>query len=256
MKVEVLLFMYRAPPPSALLAIKGMLDHTERQGISVDWKIYGNALVHTSRNLALAKVSPDADYVLFVDDDMIPPKESLLRLIGHHLPIVSAPCTTKIEPIDLVARLYHEPSDQFVPLDYLRPNHVCKGKFAVGMAFCLVSRELCQQAIEDYLAAEDWMALNLPLMNRLHVRAEFREKERKRKEQIRRSRFERDRYLRVFDFDVGDDELQRGEDIAFSRRLLRMGVEVAIDTACQVGHMGERPYGFWDVEQRMEDSAA
>ena len=75
----------------------------------------------------------------------------------------------------------------------------------------------------------------------------MREKERSRKEKIRRERWERDRLLRVFDFPVTDAEDQLGEDIAFSRKLLNLNIPVAIDTSVAVGHLGEYPFGIWDL---------
>lgn len=226
-----------------------MLEYSKAAGIDLGPKFYGNALVHRSRNAALATVRPDADYALFVDDDMLPERDALIRLVERAQPVVSALSTTRVPPVRIAAKLYHEPSDQFVPLDSIRPDALVTGKFSIGAAFLLINRGTIDRLIEYYLSARDWVDENRRLLDRLHVRAENREKERARKEQIRRANWERERYLQVFDFPTGENELQLGEDVALSRRLLALGVPVAIDTALHVAHLGEHPYGVWDLKE-------
>lgn len=241
------MFSYRSAPTSAQIALRGMIDRTRAAGHDVRDVMYGNALIHRSRNTAIAKLRPDAEYVLLVDDDMVPAGNALLALMQHNLPVVSAACTTRVPPVEIAAKVYDAASDQFVPLDALRPNAVLTGQFAVGAAFVLFQASVLAQLAEYYLSARDWLDESARLLNRLHVRTENREKERARKEEIRRAHFARERIIRVFDFPVNDGELQLGEDICVARKLIALGVPVALDTRVMVGHIGEYPYGVWDL---------
>ncbi len=225
-----------------------MLDATKEAGHDVRDFLYGNALIHKSRNTALTKVRDGTEYVFMIDDDMVPQANALLAMMQHDLPVVSAACTTRVPPVEIAAKLYHAESDQFVPLDDLRPNTLLKGPFAVGAACVLFQRKVLDQLIEYFLSARDWMDENRRLLDRLHVRAENREKERRRKEDIRRANYANERAVRVFDFPINDAELQLGEDICVARKLIALGVPVAIDTRVMVGHMGEYPYGVWDLK--------
>lgn len=229
-----------------------MLEYSKGAGVDLSPKFYGNALVHRSRNTALATVREDADFALFADDDMLPERNALVKLIERNVPVVSALCTTRVPPVEIAAKLYHAASDQYVPLDALRPDTLVSGQFAVGAAFLLVRREVIDRLIEYYLSAFDWMAENRRLFDRLHARGEYREQERARREEIRRANWERSRYLQVFDFPTAENEFQLGEDIALSRRLLALGIPVAIDTAVSVAHLGEHPYGVWDLKDPEE----
>lgn len=214
--------------------------------------IYGNALIHRSRNQALVSTRPDAD-VLFVDDDMLPLEDALLRLVAHGRPVVSALCTTRIPPIQYAFKLYDEPSDQFIPVDRVRLDRMITGQFSIGFGFLLVSREAIGKVIEHHLSGNDWLTDSRRKNDRLHVRAEWREKERARIEEIRRTRHASEKYLRVFRNLETDEELELGEDTTFSRRLIQVGIPVSIDTGTVVGHMGEHPFGPWDIEEEQGD---
>jgi hypothetical protein len=243
----------RAASANALAAIYRMRDRTEDAGHATRLLMYGNALIHRSRNNALAaSVRPDADYVLMVDDDMLPEPDALLKLLAHGVPVASAACTTKVPPVALAAKVYDSIADQFVPLDALRPDALCHGPFAVGAAFLLIDRKTIDALIEYHLSAQDWLDENRRLLDRLHVRTEGRERERARKEEIRRAHWERERLVRIFDFPINESELQLGEDIALGRRLLNLKIPVAIDSSVAVGHLGEYAFGPWNLQEDLD----
>lgn len=232
-----------------MTGIFAMLHHTSRNDVEIGIKMHGNALIHRSRNAALATVADSADYALMVDDDMLPDRDAILRLMERDVPVVSALCTTRVPPVQIAAKKYDAASEQFVPLAALRPDTLVSGEFAVGGAFLLLRRDAIQALREYYLSARDWLAENRRLHDRLHVRADYREKERARKEGIRRAMWDRERFLRVFDYPVIETEQELGEDIAFSRKCLELGIPVAIDTAVPVAHVGDYTYGIWDVQE-------
>jgi len=249
MKVDVLRFQYRRPPDGSVIAQQAMIAESRRAGHEVDLLITGNALVHASRNKAIAQARKDADFLLFCDDDMVPQPDALMRLMAHSLPAVSGLFTTRVEPVRYTFKLWDPAAEQFVPppdLEHL-PDGLLEGKWGLGAAFLLLSRAALDRVLEFWLSAEDWALDNRRLFDRLHVRSELREREKLRVSEARRLNFQTDGYLRLFDFPVQPNERQLGEDLAFSRLMIRAGVGIAIDTDVVVGHMGDYAFGPFDI---------
>ena len=248
-KVCILMLSYRSAPPTALRAINDMVRYSRAAGTEIETLLGGSALVHKERNLQLAKAPFDATHLLLLDDDMIPVPDSLERLLAHKVPVVSALCTTRVPPVKLVVHAYDERTDQFAPMHYMKPGKLHIGQFGFGAAFLLMARDVADLLIEDHLSAADWMEAHRRMFDRMHIRAEVREKERARREQIRRARYLANDYvLRVFDFGVTDQEVQYGEDVHVSRTLIRLKVKTAIDPECVVGHLGEYAWSPADVD--------
>jgi glycosyltransferase involved in cell wall biosynthesis len=243
MKIDILCPRYRNPPLTALDALDDLAAHTIAQGHDVRIpRLYGSALVHRARNIALTRIRKDADYVLFCDDDMAPERDALVRLLGHGVPVVSALCTTRTIPPCIAAKAYDPERDEFALIEDIRRDKLITGTFGVGAAFLLIQRSALESVLEYHLSGRDWLELNRRQFDRLHVRSENREKERARIEAKRRANWEREGINRVFAFSVNGDELECGEDVHFSRLLMQLGIPVAIDTGCIVGHVGEFSY--------------
>lgn len=263
MKVDILVPRYRVVFPDADRAIGAMAGHAKAQGIDVRMPdVVGTALINKVRNLALTKIRTDCDYVLFCDDDMFPQPDALMKLLRHNKPVASALCTTRDQwPPKLCLKIWEDEKQQFALVDEVRDGASLYGKFAPGTGFLLISKQTVDRLIEHYLSASDWMEFNRPIFDRLHVRKEWRERERERIVGLRRHLWESEQYHRVFDFGVVD-EIQYGEDIWLGLLLLQLNVQVVIDTTCLVGHLGNFPYsprllgyGSWK-EVRQEDFAA
>jgi hypothetical protein len=251
LKVDIIVPLYRVTDPECDTAIQLMVGKASNEGLDVRMpRLRGHALIHRVRNEALIKIRPDADWVLWCDDDMYPRQDSLLRLLDHsegeH--VISALTTTRDDwPPRLIPKAWSSIDDRFVQIPETDwPKHmgnIVRGKFGVGFGFVLTSKKILDEATEFYLSAKDWITLNQNEHNRLHVRKEYREKERTRIEQERRSRFEENKFLLVFQQSVQENQLERGEDVHFSRLCIEMGHHMSIDTTVQVPHMGKCPYG-------------
>jgi hypothetical protein len=251
--VEIAVLTYRGWPDHSRRAINRMAFHSHRAGTKVVGPVeYGNALVHRARNEVLAHVGEDVTHLLFVDDDMVPFEDALERLLIHSVPVVAALYASRHDTPELVVRAYDERSCQFARMEAMRPG-LHTGKFGVATGFLLLRRDVVEAVVKDYLTAADWLEENRRMLDRLHVRVEYREKEQAHKAEIRQARWERDKYLRVFDFPVGDDEIQKGEDIALSSRLIRLKIPIAVDASIQVGHLGERVFTPDDVQFSRDD---
>lgn len=259
-KVDVLLFTYRMAVVPPIIALTEMVHWARKAGIDAQMKMFGNALVHEARNQALAAIRPDVDYVLFVDDDMIPPhKDAIKALVDLDCEVVAPLFTTRSEPVSLTVKKYDADTDTFRGIESLKEatdNKVLLGPFAVGLAFTLVRRDAIEKVIEYHLSAKDWMDDNRELFDRLHVRAEYREKERARIEEYRRFLYKDDGSADLFGFATARGNAEKahknnrlGEDISFCRKLLRCGVQIALDCRLEMapGHVGQYAFGIWDM---------
>ena len=246
MKVDLCLFSYRNGPASARMAIDAMVLHSRQHGLDVDVLTYGNALIHRARNAALASVREEAS-ALFIDDDMIPEKDALLRLADARRPVISALCTTRGHPVRIAAKAFNADTGEFGWLETVNLTKVISGPFAPGTAFLLMDRATIDKLFEYHLSANDWEDEHRCLCSRLRVRSEQRETERARRERLRWKLWQTEKYARIFDYPVTDDELQLGEDISLGRKLLRLGIPVAIDGSTPVGHLGEYAYSVYDM---------
>lgn len=245
--VEVVVMTYRAAKPEALVAIDVAHDYLRSTGEFRTRKWYaGNCLVHQARNEVLGRLHPEYDYLLMIDDDMVPAPDAMARLLSHRAKVASALCTTRYEPVEYCVKIWDEVARQFVAVEWAPHDRVITRKFGVGAAFLALRRDAVEELQEYYLSARDWMEQNRRTFDRMRVRSELRETERSRIEQIRRANYAKDKYLRIFSHPVQDNERELGEDIALSKMLVDLNIPITIDSTFLVGHLGDRMYSMLD----------
>jgi glycosyltransferase involved in cell wall biosynthesis len=224
-------------------ALNDVAFHAIQQGFDVRIpKLSSSAMVHRARNIALTRVRPNADYVLFCDDDMAPYPEALVQLLNHERPAVSGLCTSREVPPKIAAAEYNEETDRFGRLEAVKPDKLLTGNLVAGAAFLLVQRTLLDEAIAYHLGAHDWLEENRRVFDRLKVPAVLRAQERQRLKGLRRAAWEANRSAKVFRFRNCDDDSELGEDYHFAWILLKLGHPIAIDTGCIISHIGDFPY--------------
>lgn len=248
-QVYVALLALQPRSMNALMAIIAMVEAARSRGIQVTLRHHGNALVHQSRNKALVDfLRSSHTHILFVDDDMLPPPSAIKKLLDADKPVISGLCTGRqYGNVVLAAKAYDPRKDCFGQLETVNLTRVVTGPFAPGGAFLMMDRPTVESLLEFHLSAEDWVQENLRLFSRLRVRVEVREVEQKRIEKLRRELYEREGTMRVFDYPVNDQGLQLGEDICLGRKLLQLGIPVAIDGTTIIGHVGDHPYSVHDI---------
>lgn len=245
MKIDVLKLQSRWVNTQSAFAIAAMVEHTRQRGHDVHFPpdVFGSAMVTHARNISLKAFRPDSDFVLFVDDDMVPMQGALTRLIGHGTPVVSALCTTRTIPPRIAAKHYDKDTEEFSILEQFDENVLAEGPWAVGFGFILIKTSVLKDVIEFVISGRDWLALNRKTLDRLHVRAEVREKERARIEAARRKLFAAEGVAPVFQLNLHPEvQHEIAEDMHFCRLLHAMEIPVWIDSGCLVGHIGDFPY--------------
>ena len=249
MKVHLAISTYRGFPRESAGTIRVAEECLRRSGVEVyPPDLYGSAMLADARNKILANRPPDADVTVFIDDDMFPEPMALVKLIEHtkEHPVVSAACTTRTRPVKLCIKYFNRESQEFLEMDDIPRNKPFLEEVAVGTAFLALRKDVIEQLIEQYLSAADWMEERRREFDRLHVRAELRERERARIEGIRRTAWEQHRQLKIFRFGKIDNEIDLGEDVTLCYRLMQLGIKVLVDPTIIVGHLGDYPYSLAD----------
>lgn len=247
MKLDVLICRYRNMDGDCLPLILRCIDACNNAGIETNYAFYGNAMLHAARNDVLSGAS-EADRIMFIDDDMFPLEaDAILRLIELNAPVATALCTTRNHPVELALKIWDEKREVWLQAEQNRVmDRPVTGKYGIGAAWMMMTQEARQTLIDHYLSANDWLMDNRRSLDRMHVRNEYRDKERAEKSRKRREKYEAYGYIRVFGHFVDETEEESGEDIGFSRRLMQCGIDVTVDPSIVVGHMGKYPYSTND----------
>ena len=244
MKIDVIRMQSKWVNAQSTGAIAAMVERARSRGMDVHYPqdVYGSAMIAKARNNSLRALRPDSAFVLFIDDDMLPMEGALVRLVGHNVDVVSALCTTRNFPVTIAARHYIPETDTFTPLHTVPENTLMAGNLAIGFGCVLVRRTVLYKLIEYVVSGRDWLDFNRPMFDRMKVRAEHREEERKRVEAARQRLWNAEGYAPVFQISMHKDQYEIAEDMHFSKLLHNIGATVHLDTGCIVGHVGEFPY--------------
>jgi cellulose synthase/poly-beta-1,6-N-acetylglucosamine synthase-like glycosyltransferase len=120
--------------------------------IEITWATSGNSLIYFARNQA-AKMAMrgNYDYLLFIDSDMIPPKDSVSRLMAHDKDIVSGLYFKRIYPHLPVAYTKFNKLEKGVECEYLAEWEDGLMKIdAIGMGMCLIKVSALKKMQETY----------------------------------------------------------------------------------------------------------
>jgi hypothetical protein len=257
--VAILIPTYNAPHPAH---DRAMLDLVEFSKPTVDTFVVpreGKCVVHWARNdliAGLLQMERPYDYVLFVDDDVVPEPDALVRLMKHEKDIVAGLCTRRTHPPHPNLRMRYEDGSYGVMLDW--PNH---GQLipvdAIGTGMMLISRKAIEEVGEFYLAAEwerrlmEYMVGDVALLMERTDQELFQTKTRTNLDLIsgkRRALYEKDKNAFWFQFLPRPEDFvaEHGEDVSFCIKAKLLGMEVFCDTAVQPGHMGDHAYRYRD----------
>jgi hypothetical protein len=125
-----------------------MMISAMQKGVSIEYELRGHSLVYDAREGAAQKLlESDCDALLFLDSDMMPTADMLMRLIEADKPLVSAlafrrvpgyePCIFK-ELSNGDAEIYHDYPKGLIEVA------------AVGMACTLIKREVFEKITQPW----------------------------------------------------------------------------------------------------------
>lgn len=245
--VAVLIPCYKQPEPAMQSAYAEMKRFSQQYCIMYEGpQLQGSSVIHWARNFLLAeliKTKQPWTHVLFMDDDIVPPKDALVKLLSHKKDIVAAVCTKRIDPpYPNIMQSYEKDGNVwFRGMRYWQEGELIEVG-GVGTGMILITREALEQVADVYFLAKyekEVFGISDEVVEKL--------------KEARVKHFDKTGNAFWFQFlggIAGADEY--GEDISFSLKAWRYcGLKVYADTSVLPGHIGKYAYGVPDfIAQR------
>lgn len=251
-RVAVLVPCYKSPETEMKTALHEMIKFTNASGEAIGyWGPFFTqaSVVHFVRNeliTALLKSQEPFTHVLFLDDDIVPEKDALLKLLAHEKDIVGAVCTTRRDPPIPNIREWDEEAKVLKEIWYWKENGL-KEVGGVGTGMLLISADALEKVAEAYFTC----AFEKEMFQLPDERAQWLEAQ-------RRKRFDETAKCMWFRFLsglAGYDEW--GEDMSFSLMAWRYaGIPVYCDTSVQPMHIGQYGYSVRDFLPHRDEALA
>lgn len=233
---------YQHPEPAMTEAYVTMCDKAREAGISVynGSTIRNSSVVHWSRNQLLGNLIKSGKpwtHVLFIDDDIVAPPDSLVKMVAHNKDIIGALCTRRSDPPIPTHRYWDERAKNFREIFEWGEDGL-QERGGIGTGMILISRHAlelvadawfnCKYEKEVYGVSDDWVE-----KHRTH----------------RLARFDETGIAFWFDFlyHLETCDSQYGEDMSFCLLATRYcDLKIYVDTSIQPDHLGEYGYGIKD----------
>jgi hypothetical protein len=234
-----------APAPETTKAVDGLIRASRPSCILTPEPGISMSVVHWSRNkllVDLRKSGHTADYVLFMDDDMDPPEDAVIKLLAHDVDIVAGACTVRKDPPHPNFRTWNPETMQFyTAFDWTDQKGQYMGEGltevgGVGAAVMLVKTSVLDKIGEYYLSCRferehlgmsDEVARRMEAGRRAHAREKGNEW-----------------WFQFLPHPLGDGEW--GEDLSFCFKARECGYKIFVDTSIRPGHMGSYSYKLGD----------
>lgn len=224
-------------------AIERMLPVARQNCHVVMRPIVGSSVVHWVRNDLLARLYKDKtpfDYVLFMDDDMVPQPEALSVLVERKVDIIGAVCTVRQDPPLPNVRHYNREAGYYQVADIDRPG--LWEVDAIGTGFLLISKKALDAIGEYTLSQRYWIE---------HYGLSVEEAA--KREKIERERAAQDHNCYWFEFlRHGPGEIS--EDVSFCFKAQECGFKIFADSSIQVGHVGSYAFSLGDYWAYREEA--
>jgi len=133
-------------------SLNGLVKTCTQVGMDVH-VIYDSStiLLNQRENLAKQALSINADYMLWLDSDMVFPHSTALRLMAHNKDVVGANYMKRANPLTTVAYTELGQWDSWVPLHSQEELEVVEG---VGMGCMLMKTEVLQHIEKPWFSFE------------------------------------------------------------------------------------------------------
>jgi len=248
--VAILVPCYESPLPEMANALAGMMEACKGKALCYTGPVIrDSSVVHWSRNMLVAeliKTQKPWTHVLFIDDDIVPPPDAILRLLSHDKGIVAGVCTTRNDPPVPNIRWWDEEALNFRTIfDWPKDKLIEVG--GVGTGFMLITREALQQVAQAYfdcLFEKELYGMSDQLIEKARV-----ERLKYFDNHANASWF---RFLPQLN---GSNEY--GEDMSFCLVAKRYcDITVYCDTSVQPDHIGRYGFGVKDYHQFRDEAIA
>lgn len=234
--VVILVPTHKEPQPETGNALNHLIQASKDYAHVIMRPSVGSSVVHWVRNYLLAQLYKSGtpfDYVLFCDDDMVPPPDALIKLLEKKVDVIGAVCTVRQDPPLPNARYYNQTMQCYQTADIDRGGVWNLG--AIGTGFMLLSRKVLED-VGEYTLKQRYFREHLGMSEE---KAAIRERE-------DRARAEKDNNKFWFEFLKDPKAGELGEDISFCLKAKECGYEIFGDSTIIVGHVGNYAFSLED----------
>jgi len=197
-----------------------------------------SSVVHWSRNdllVNLRKSGQPADFVLCMDDDMVPEPDDLVKLLSHDVDFVAGACTVRKDPPLPNFRVWNEELRNFHTAFQWEGDGLIEVA-GVGLAFALIRTTVFDKVGEYTMSSRyerEWLGMKEDFAARMEAG---------------RRKYAREKgnewWFQFLPHPWGDGEY--GEDISFCLKARECGIKLYVDTTVRPGHIGPYAFGIGD----------
>jgi hypothetical protein len=236
--VSLLVPTRTTPAQETYKAVDAMMRASKPHCILTPTPSISSSVVHWVRNellLALRKSGQPADYVLLMDDDMVPEEDALIKLLAHDVDIVAGACTVRKDPPLPNFRVWEPELFSFrTAFEWSDEGLIEIG--GVGAAFMLVKTTVLDKLGEYYLSCR-YEREHLGMSAEVAARVE-----------AGRRKYAKDTgnewWFQFLMHPWGEGEF--GEDLSFCFKARECGYKIHVDTTVRPGHIGSYAYTLED----------
>lgn len=236
--VAVLVPCYDHPKPRMTDSFQQMVKASQGACQVFPGPPVSSSVIHWSRNWLIAELIKSQKpwtHVLFMDDDMVPPPDALVKMLAHKKDIVAALCTRRVDPPIPNIRLFLPETGEYREMWTWTEGLQEVG--AAGTGMMLISKNALEQV------AEAWFQCS--------YEKEFYGMTEEAVLKMKESRlafFDKQANAYWFRFlPCMDGTYEMGEDVSFCFMASRYGkLPIYCDTTVQPGHVGDYVYSIQD----------
>jgi hypothetical protein len=211
-----------------------LVSYSATRGIHVKICQPDSAVIAKSRSDIVDEArAAGAEYVFFIDSDMVFKPNYLEMLLAHKKDVVGGLCVSRVPPFYSTVYFLNKETELFVPVDSADPNAIvlnslirCDG---TGTAFLLIKTSVFDKLTEPYFAMPptSWM----PIVEAVR--------------KFDKGEIDADAVKASLKWEREGHSLT-GEDLFFCKLLYNAGVELFVDTGTLIGHIGGFPFTYLD----------
>lgn len=237
--VAALVPCYDHPEPQMQEAFIKMQNASREHCVLFPGPPVSSSVIHWSRNWLIAeliKTGRPWTHVLFIDDDIVPPEDALIKMLAAKKDIVAALCTRRTDPPIPNIRDYDEKSGSYREIWAWKKNAVVEVG-AAGTGMMLISREALNKVGDAFWrCAYERDIYGMPEEKALQI------------QEARLKLFDETAnayWFRFLPCPAGTFEM--GEDVSFCHvARAYCGIPTYCDTSIQPGHIGSYVYSIQD----------
>jgi hypothetical protein len=245
-EVVVLVPSYRAAHPKMLDALGHAVAYAKQFcGVSAPPRCQ-SCVIHWSRNdlvTSAYRTNKFFTHVLFVDDDIVPDRDSIVKMLRHDKDFVGAMCVARVDPPQPVIRRFNPENGFYEPIVRWNELEPLIEVDAVGTGMVLVKRAVFDAVAQYWIECRREQELYGLAGERLETISA-----------ARKDFYAKNQNAWWFQFmERADCVAEYGEDVSFCHKVRACGFKIHVDVTVAPGHVGDYAYSLSDFKPYQQE---